>query len=230
MQVNQLSDGFELVFLPERNIITIFIMGFLSFWLMGWLGGEITVLNLIFSGKAKGDSLPFLLFWITGWTVGGFFAINFLLALAFGKRIVTVKADSMQISDRYGFWHKNSYYPMSRVKNLRRDSEYIKYSKSGPYTLYAVSADCDGKRTIISSTTVEEDLIPVYELLANSGYFRPGMMTGYMSAPQTPQMAGGSSIPVIQSSEGDAKPITMSSQEKTSGDEMYYPDIPEDLK
>jgi hypothetical protein len=225
MEVSKLSDGFELIFRPEKAFATTAVKVFLGVWLLGWLGGEIAAIAALFSGKAQSSGIAFLLVWLTGWSIGGFVFINVFLAFCFGRRIVRVQSDSLEISDRYGMWNKRLYFPMSRVKNLRIDSENQETQDSEPYTLHCISADCSGKRTVLASSTEEEDLAPAYNQLTRCGYFGVPMMTGYISTPQTMPPAGGSFSPMAQQQHGQP-----SSTGKSSDDEIYYADVPEDLK
>ncbi|MCE1248712.1 MAG: hypothetical protein LWY06_18890 [Firmicutes bacterium] len=229
MKVNKLPDGLELSFLPDRSIGSIFSIVFLCIWLIGWFIGETAVLFAFVTGSVKSDSFLFMFLWITMWSLGGFMAINAFLALAFGKRIVTIRHDSLHIIESFGVWRKNNFFPMSRVRNLRRDSEK-KMGNYGSYILHVISVDCNKNQTVLISSRDEKELDQPYELLKESGLFGPVMLSGYISsAKQTETISQAPQLQSEKKDEADLRPDS-GGEEKASEDNMYFPDIPDDLK
>ncbi|MCE1248713.1 MAG: hypothetical protein LWY06_18895 [Firmicutes bacterium] len=220
MKANKLDSGIEFVFTPEKNCATTGIAAFLGVWLLGWLGGEIAAISALITGNAK-SGYCFLIFWLTGWSVGGFIFINIFLALLFGKRVLRIKPLSLEIQDTFGLWRKRSYFPMSDVHNLRIDTEEQKTHDDKPYTLWCISADCGDKRTVLASSAKESDLTEVFETMKNSGLFSPNLQKNTDAASE----AGKENAP-----ENSTIPEQEKSTQGGTDDEMYFPDLPDDLK
>lgn len=113
---------------PERVVIripskrNIFIFGFLSLWLCGWLIGEITVL-FQFSSILKKDpsAAVFLIAWICGWTLGGAVAIYIWLWQLKGREIITVSPMALTIKrDVLGFGRARNF-DVSEIRKLRTE-------------------------------------------------------------------------------------------------------------
>lgn len=115
----------------------------LSFWLVAWAVGEIVVGMLIleslvaFTTGSMGDDSGlfailgslFLLAWFGGWTVGGVFAIRSWLAMAFGREIITVSSDRLEIRRQTIGKAKRTIYHADHVRNLR-----VVYSDTAGFT------------------------------------------------------------------------------------------------
>jgi hypothetical protein len=74
-----------------------FAMIFLSFWLCGWLVGELTALFILLSGKFKGPPTAFLVFWLAFWTLGGTLALLNVLWMAAGREVITLEGPRLVI-------------------------------------------------------------------------------------------------------------------------------------
>ncbi len=79
-----------------------FVAAFLSFWLCGWLAGEVFALWVLwrilgeFLASGEGVALPvalFLLVWLSLWTLGGAAALRELLRALWSEDRLTVAAD-----------------------------------------------------------------------------------------------------------------------------------------
>jgi hypothetical protein len=120
-------DGLE-ISIPAKRMW--FAAGFLGFWLMGWLAGEVAVtailvvglINVIQNGLAlipQGPVGLFLLGWLGAWTVGGLAAMRAWLWSMGGREVVTVGRISLRIEHRAPFWSRRKEYNMADVADLR---------------------------------------------------------------------------------------------------------------
>ena len=83
--VKSVPEGMEITIPVKRNW---FILLFLSFWLCGWLFGEIFVpTQFLHAGTTVG---LFMLAWLGMWTIFGLFAIYAWLWQLNGKEIITI--------------------------------------------------------------------------------------------------------------------------------------------
>lgn len=109
------ADSVEAIIPAKRNV---FLIAFLSFWLVGWAFGEITAPLAVFKNPHAGAFL-FIVFWLTLWTVGGAFAIYTWLWMIAGREIVSVSNTALSVKrEILGFGRKRSY-DITEVKNLR---------------------------------------------------------------------------------------------------------------
>lgn len=76
---------------------------FMSFWLFGWVAGEVSAAreawHLLSTAQGPAALVPagFLLFWLCGWTVGGFFAGSIFLFSLYGREVVTLREGILRI-------------------------------------------------------------------------------------------------------------------------------------
>lgn len=76
---------------------------FFSFWLAGWLAGEVSAAreawHIISGSQSPWALLPagFLLLWLAGWTAGGVFAWSIFLFSLRGREVVTLHEGVLRI-------------------------------------------------------------------------------------------------------------------------------------
>ncbi len=111
------SDGLAIRIPSKRNI---FIVGFLTFWLCGWLVGEIMAPIGFFAAARKDPgTAAFLLFWLCGWTVGGAFAIFIWLWQVKGCEVVLISPTALSIKREVFGYGPNKQYDVSEIRQLR---------------------------------------------------------------------------------------------------------------
>ena len=116
--VSEGADGIEIRIPARRNV---FLLLFLSVWLVGWAFGEVTAAHTLASSAMRGSGPPaaFLLIWLTGWTVGGGFALYTWLWQLKGCEIVTVSPAALGLKrDVFGFGAKK-LYDAAEIRELR---------------------------------------------------------------------------------------------------------------
>lgn len=105
-----------------------FVIAFLSFWLCGWLLGELSVIGAL-TGLQLGwlagmPSAPmpvsaFLLVWLGGWTVGGLFALRALLWMVRGQEVITAGSGTLTVDKAGMLFYKAKTYDLAEVRNVR---------------------------------------------------------------------------------------------------------------
>ncbi len=113
--------------IPARK--RIFIMLFLSVWLVGWLFGEFSALVGIFSiDEMVIFTSIFMLVWITGWTIGGCVAIIIWFWMLIGYELITIEKGCFSISKKIGLINLKKEYEIKNIKYMcvsENTSEYI---------------------------------------------------------------------------------------------------------
>ncbi len=113
----EVADGLEIGIPTKRNI---FLFGFLSLWLCGWLMGEIMAPIGFFAAAKKGPgSGLFLLFWLCGWTLGGAVAIFIWLWQLKGREVITVSARAISIRREIAGYGYSRHYEVAEIRRLR---------------------------------------------------------------------------------------------------------------
>lgn len=88
-KVTKTDDGVYIVIPSVKNRA---VLGFLGFWMCGWLMGEtfvtVALLGMLFTGSFSFATL-FMLVWLCGWTVGGYVAGRELLWGVLGPAKIT---------------------------------------------------------------------------------------------------------------------------------------------
>tara|TARA_R110000868_G_scaffold306734_1_gene568005 strand:+ start:36133 stop:36714 length:582 start_codon:yes stop_codon:yes gene_type:complete len=112
----------EFIFYPKKQWFSII---FIHIWLIGWLFGEVTVINILFfegsmfnSDTSEGGSYIFLFIWLTFWTYGGFQTIMTLIWMMFGEELVKIKRQDITITRVLAFVRKKKTFELENVKNL----------------------------------------------------------------------------------------------------------------
>jgi hypothetical protein len=110
-------DGLVVRIPSKRNI---FILAFLTFWLCGWLGGEIMVPFTFFTGaKKEPAALAFMVFWLCGWTVGGGFALYIWLWHIKGCELITISPIALSIKREVFGFGRSRHFEASEIRHLR---------------------------------------------------------------------------------------------------------------
>ena len=101
---------------PKRNY---FIIAFLSFWLCGWLMGELFALGAL-TGlfNEMGGAGMFLFVWLAGWTLGGLFAIRTWLYMVAGKEVLTFERGILHVTKKMALFHKPKTYSLKDAENF----------------------------------------------------------------------------------------------------------------
>jgi|GEM_PF-485245 len=120
----------------------IFIIAFLSFWLCGWLFGEVTVLAN-FAGPASDPDFPreMMLLWLVGWTFGGIAAISILIMAITLKEVIIIEPGKLQLKRSIPF-RKPEIYDLQRGRNfcvLRSESGMLPFATFSALTLFKVN-------------------------------------------------------------------------------------------
>jgi len=114
------AGDYQLEFRPSlgRRLARWLPIGFLVFWLYGWMHGETFALRSAFSSETPLGVKLFLGFWTAGWTVGGLVALVFVIGLAFRPGNETLLLQSARL-----VWRPA--YPLMK-RFLRRPSAFFK--------------------------------------------------------------------------------------------------------
>lgn len=115
--------------IPARRNWLILI--FLSFWLCGWLMGELMVLGFATGaafgmtdmGGEKGPPAAFLLVWVLFWTAGGLFILRIVWWQLRGHELITVGNGLLTLAKRGLLFHRPKTYDLSEVRHLRAQED-----------------------------------------------------------------------------------------------------------
>jgi hypothetical protein len=94
-----------------------FAILFLSFWLVGWAFGEVTVTRQLMIGTAA--PILFLLAWLAFWTVGGAFAFATVAWSLAGREVVSLESGTFAIRREVLGVGRTWEYNAADVRNLR---------------------------------------------------------------------------------------------------------------
>jgi hypothetical protein len=108
--------GLEIVIPAKRNV---FLILFLSVWLVGWAVGEVTVPMTFFKCNTQASALMFTAVWLVFWTIGGAFAIYVWLWNLAGKERVTINNVSLIVKHDLFSYGREKEYEVSYISNLR---------------------------------------------------------------------------------------------------------------
>jgi hypothetical protein len=95
-----------------------FIVIFYTFWLGGWVMGEVLVFEQLRSNDLPAEARPFLLFWIAGWTIGGLYAITLLLWTLAGQETVKVENGILEIGKQIFKLKRTKKYDTREVRHF----------------------------------------------------------------------------------------------------------------
>jgi hypothetical protein len=117
-RVTELPDGVALRIPSRRNL---FLFAFLTFWLCGWLVGEIMVSVALFAAAKKQEppATFFMLAWLGAWTVGGAFAIYTWLWQLAGFELVTASGTALSVKRAIFGFGSTKHYDATKIRDLR---------------------------------------------------------------------------------------------------------------
>lgn len=96
---------------------------FLTFWMGGWLFGEVTVIGILWKQDTPLFANAFLLFWLLGWTLGGAFVIFVIANMVAGKEVISLERGELRIfRGVFGIGRKKTY-DCGEIKNLQLNPE-----------------------------------------------------------------------------------------------------------
>jgi hypothetical protein len=108
-------EGLEIVIPATRSL---FALGFLGMWLVGWFMGEVAVIARLASAGEIGRE-PVLILWLLLWTAGGGAAAYTWLWMLAGKERVLMGASTLRVKrDVLGFGPAR-VFELSKIRNLR---------------------------------------------------------------------------------------------------------------
>ena len=126
--IDERFDGVKISIPVKRNW---FLIIFLSFWLCGWLAGEIFASKSAFGLGGAGVADAFLLIWLVGWSVGGFFAVRTWLWNLIGNEIILAEQGVLTIDKKGVLFYQPKTYDLNEAKNFRAEETYMENSFFG---------------------------------------------------------------------------------------------------
>jgi hypothetical protein len=109
-------NGLEIVIPSKKNI---FLILFLSAWLVGWAVGEVSVPTQFIKGVKDTSALIFLSAWFIAWTIGGGFTIYIWLWNISGKERITINNLSLIVKRELFNHGREKEYEITHISNLR---------------------------------------------------------------------------------------------------------------
>jgi len=96
---------------------------FLSFWMGGWLFGEVTVIGILWKQDTPLFANAFLLFWLLCWTLGGAFVIFVIANMIAGKEIISLERGELRIYRGVFGLGRRRTFDCGEIKNLQLNPE-----------------------------------------------------------------------------------------------------------
>lgn len=126
--------------LPMRG--KTFIIVFFSFWLCGWIFGEVMALKS-FADPTSDPDFPrqMLLLWLIAWTFGGIAAVSILITAITLKEVIIIEPGKLQLKRSIPF-RKPEIYDLRRGRNfcaLRTESGMPPFNTLNTITLFKVN-------------------------------------------------------------------------------------------
>ncbi len=98
------------------------VAAFLSFWLCGWLVGELFALGLLWQAlatpQALGPVAVFLLIWLSLWTLGGYGALATVLRCFWSEDRLQLEPDSLRRQARLGPFRRSVLLPTREIRRV----------------------------------------------------------------------------------------------------------------
>lgn len=116
ISITDTSEGLRIV-VPGRR--SLFVIGFLAFWICGWGVAEFMVAKQVVTGDAPPDGELFMLAWLGVWTLGGGVAIYAWLWQVMGKEIVLVRGQTFRTRRDVGGFGFDKEYDLVQMRDLR---------------------------------------------------------------------------------------------------------------
>ena len=125
-EIRDADDGVVIEVLEPREGTDV---GFLLFWLCGWLFGEVVVSIRLLSGtEHDGEPMTwstklFASAWLAFWTCGGATVIYTVLKALFGRWIITIDAKTITSTFKILSFKRTRTWDTSRVRDFRLSPE-----------------------------------------------------------------------------------------------------------
>lgn len=110
------AEGLRIVMPCRRSL---FVIGFLAFWICGWGVAEFMVAKQVVTGDAPPDGELFMLVWLGVWTLGGGVAIYAWLWQLMGKEMVVMRGQTFKIRLDIGGFGLDKEYDLVQMRDLR---------------------------------------------------------------------------------------------------------------
>lgn len=111
-----LTEGLEIVIPAKRNV---FLVLFLSAWLVGWACGEGFAVKELFAPMSPTSPSLFLSAWLVAWTLGGGFAIYTWAWALFGRERVTLGPAALTLRREILGYGRDRGFDLAHVSHLR---------------------------------------------------------------------------------------------------------------
>jgi hypothetical protein len=105
------------IVIPSKK--KVFIITFLSFWLIMWFIGELEVLSALIFSNPPISAIFFFVFWLVIWTIGGAFFLFILGWNIAGKELIELSEGLLKTQRQIFMFNFSKEYILSEVKNFR---------------------------------------------------------------------------------------------------------------
>jgi hypothetical protein len=149
--------GLEISIPAKRNI---FLLLFLTAWLVGWgFGGLFAARELLFGQENEADL--FLLVWLVMWTVAGGFALYTWLWMMNGREVLVLRSDALIVRREVIGMARTREYDRQHTKNLRvAPSTWMPFDLSSGLQMWGIGGGLIafdyGSQTIRLASGVDE--------------------------------------------------------------------------
>src|SRR6266705_3299751 len=113
LRMRELGDSLVVYFRPRRSWGALV---FLGVWFLGWTAGGIAVASQL--PKANPGEAAFLLFWLCGWVFGECFAAGVIAWQFFGRELLTVTSDKLEVRQEIGRLARTKRYEAALVQDV----------------------------------------------------------------------------------------------------------------
>ncbi|PJZ75311.1 hypothetical protein [Leptospira neocaledonica] len=155
-KIEYLGDRIQITIPSRKNWLSIILQ---TFWLGGWLFGEIMVPAFLFVGPILSLEKLFMLLWLAIWTIGGGYVIYNIFWSLVGKEIITFSYDRLKIEKKIFQINFVKVYSMMDASDFRistsSPSNAWYYRNYPPYLTGLISFDY-GMKTIKFATEIDE--------------------------------------------------------------------------
>ena len=124
--ITRLPQGLSIGIPSKKNW---YVIIFLSFWLCGWLMGELFAITSLFNEFGEGFFSLFILFWLAIWTLGGAMAIYSLLWQVFGREVIHVEGKVLSYQRMIFGFGRTRAFDIREIKEMALAKEKAKDSK-----------------------------------------------------------------------------------------------------
>jgi hypothetical protein len=115
-------EGTERIIVPAAR--SIFLMLFLSLWLVGWAFGFSAALFSVVNGEGG----LFLIVWLLLWTLGGLFAASIVVWQFSGREYLAIEKGALLHGWKMAGFSRERHYDLAHVSNLRANESVFPLS------------------------------------------------------------------------------------------------------